>query len=873
MSPPPNASWLRHLLVASIAAASACTETTPPAPRDVTVDSEVAGDLADAVVDDLADAAPRDRADDATTPDDATDDVPTPSDTPAPDAAPAGPNPIVVENRLPGSEGWRLTRPAEGHEVEGYASKTSVAPGEPFELRVNVAAAHAVAWEAWRVGHYGGTGGRLVARGSARPVTPQPACPVEPTTGMVECRWASAFTVTPEATWVTGEYLFKLVRDDGFESYVPMVVREATPRAPMVFQASVNTWQAYNDWGDTSLYVNRTEGPFTGEHAYRVSFDRPYTGSDCCGTHGAGQLLFWEAYMARWLESRGYDIAYVTNVDVDRSPDVALGGRMFLSVGHDEYWTTGERDALDRARDRGLSLGFFGADTGVYHVRYAPGTAGGDRRNMICYKFDAERFDPERGTALQTTRFALAPLSRPENALIGVISSQWSGGARVPMVVTDPAHWIYEGTGVTRGETLGFVVGSEWDALLDNGRTPAGVVAVAESPGLDFTGVAGVAHAVVYAPTPRSVVFTAGTLSWAQGLARPLVVDPRIQRMTENVLARAGFPVERPTVVPPPPAVESPGTAAAVERIAGTGTAGYLDGPGATARFDAPVGVAASPGGVLYVTDSRNHRVRAVDATGRVTTLAGCGPDGAARSERFRDGTGDAACFDRPTGIAVGADGTVYVSDTSNQRIRAITPAGVVTTWAGSGDYGRADGARLAATFASPRGLAVAPDGSLYVADTGSGTVRRVTAAGVTTVARDLNDPLAVAVTADGRAFVLCGDGTLRRADASRDRIAGRAYDFDFIEGGGDDARLRPGDGLAVLGERFVVGDANNHRVRSVALGGDRTVTTLVGTGRVGLGLGDGGHTQLSLPRGVARYRDGVAIVDAANHRVLYARP
>jgi hypothetical protein len=843
--------WL-GLFVASSLAVSACEDDVPRPPRDATV----AADSVDDATDDVATA-----------------DSKVPADAVAMVEVTEPANPIVVENRRAGSEGWRLLRPAENHEVEGYASTTSAAPGEPFEVRVNVDAAHTVAWEAWRVGHYGGTGGRLVARGGARPVAPQPTCPVDARTGMVECAWESAFTVTPDGSWVTGAYLLKLVRDDGWESYVPMVIREATPRAPLVFQASVNTWQAYNDWGGASLYVNDTKGAFTGEHAYRVSFDRPYTGSDCCGTHGAGQLLFWEAYMARWLESRGYDVAYVTNVDVDRSPDAALGGRMFITVGHDEYWTMGERDALERARDRGLSLGFFSADTGVYHVRYAPSTAGGERRSMICYKFDAARFDPERGTSLQTTRFALPPLSRPENELLGVISSQWSGGARLPLVVTDPEHWIYEGTGVARGDTLGFVVGSEWDRVIDNGRTPAGIAIVAESPGLDVEGFVGVAHATVYQPTAQSVVFAAGTLSWAQGLARPGVIDARIQRMTENVLARAGLAVTRPTEVPPPAPVDRPGTASAVERVAGSGVAGYLDGPAATARFDAPAGVAASPAGVLYVTDQRNHRVRAIDAMGRVSTLAGCGPDGAARSERFRDGAGDAACFDRPSGIAVAADGTVYVSDTGNLRIRAITPAGVVSTWAGSGDWGRSDGTRLRATFASPRGLAVAPDGSLYVADTGAGAVRRITAAGVTTVVRDLNDPLAVAVAADGRVYVLCNDGTLRVAVEGRAVVAGSPFDFDFIEGRGERARFRPGDGLAAIGDRLIVGDANNHRVRSVALVGDREVTTLVGDGRVGVGIGAGATTQLALPRGVARYRDGVAIVDAANHRVLYARP
>ncbi len=837
---------------------------TPPASLFLSLALAACDDDAPAPRADAADDLARDASDDAPK-----GDVVTPSDAEAdaPDAP--APNPIVLENRRAGAEGWRLTRPAEAHEVEGYASADSVPTGGSFELKVSVDAPHAVAWEAWRVGHYGGAGGRLVARGEARPVEPQPACPVDPRDGAVACDWAAAFTVATDAAWVTGEYLIKLVRDDGFESYVPMVVREPKPRAPLVFQASVNTWQAYNDWGGTSLYVNRREDVFEGDHAYRASFERPYTGSDCCGTHGAGQMLFWEAYMARWLESRGYDVAYVTNTDVDREPSLALGRRMFLTVGHDEYWTAGERDALERARDAGVSLGFFSADTGVYQVRH-PAAEG--RRAIVCYKVDAARLDPERGTPAQTTRFALAPISRPENGLLGVLSTRWSGGARVPMVVADPTHWAFEGTGLARGDTLGYVVGSEWDRAVDNGHAPAGLAVLAESPGLSTEGVVDVAHVTAYEPAPGTVVFAAGTLSWAQGLARPGIIDPRVQRITENVLARAGLPVAVPTAVPPSPAPEHPGTAAEVSLVAGSGSPGYADGEGAAARFDSPSGIAAGADGTLFVADTHNHRVRAIDPSGRVTTLAGCGPDGAEAGGRFRDGAGAEACFDRPSGVAVGPDGTVYVSDPGNHRIRAITRAGVVRTWAGSGEWGRADGDRLAATFASPRGLAVAPDGALLVADWGAGAVRRVTAAGVTTVARDLENPLAVAVLPDGRAFVLSGDGTLRAVDEGRSRVAGAAFDFDFVDGHGNDARFRPGDGLAALGGRLVVGDANNHRVRLAALDGEREVTTLAGDGRVGADVGTGA-ARLSLPRGVARYRDGVAVVDAGNHRVLYVRP
>ena len=776
-------------------------------------------------------------------------------------------NPIERENAMPGSDGWLIQRAAERHEVEGYASVTSVAAGGSFTLHVNVSAAHAVRWEAYRIGYYRGDGGRLVARGEARPVEPQPACPVDRATGLIECRWSAAFTVATDASWVSGEYLIKLIRDDGFEQYVPIIVRESTPRAPLLFQASVNTWQAYNDWGSMSLYVNGRDDVFEGPHAWAVSFDRPYSAGD----NGSGEMLSWEMRMARWLEQRGYDVAYVTNVDVDATPEVLRGRRMFLSVGHDEYWTSAERDAVEGARDAGLSLGFFTADTATFHVRYAPSSGGAERRTVICYKVDGAARDPERGTPRQTTRFSEPAIGRPENALLGVMYAQWTGGARFPMVVRDPSHWIYEGTNVARGDTIPGIVGSEYDRLHDNGRTPKNIEVIAESPGLSTEGIVESSHATVYYPSPTSLVFAAGTLSWALALGRTDMLDARVQRMTENILARAGLPVMTPTAPEPRPMPASPGTATSVTLLAGDGTAGYRDGPAAMARFDAPAGVAAASDGALYVTDARNHRVRVIRGE-TVSTLAGCGPSGPARSNAFRDGTGDGACFDLPTGIAVGPDGTVYVSDTGNHRIRAVTPAGVVSTYAGTGSAGRNDATRERATFSLPRALAFGADGALYVADAGNDAIRRITAAGVTTVSRDLIGAMGLAIGADGTMYVTTAQATLLSVGASTTRLAGSRGEYTFADGAADDARINPGDGVALLGRRVVFSDALNHRLRALSLD-DRTVTTLVGDGRLGTGTGTGATTQLAVPRGVTTYREGLALADAANHRVLYVRP
>jgi sugar lactone lactonase YvrE len=156
---------------------------------------------------------------------------------------------------------------------------------------------------------------------------------------------------------------------------------------------------------------------------------------------------------------------------------------------------------------------------------------------------------------------------------------------------------------------------------------------------------------------------------------------------------------------------------------------GHADGLGTAATFSRPVGLAVDVSGNLYVADATNHTIRKITPAGAVTTCAGTA--GVAGST---DGTGPAALFHSPSGIAIDNGGNVYVADTGNNTIRQITPAGVVTTLAGlAGFSGSADGAGTSARFNQPSGLALDAAGSLYVADTGNSVIRRVTAAGVVT--------------------------------------------------------------------------------------------------------------------------------------------
>jgi sugar lactone lactonase YvrE len=165
--------------------------------------------------------------------------------------------------------------------------------------------------------------------------------------------------------------------------------------------------------------------------------------------------------------------------------------------------------------------------------------------------------------------------------------------------------------------------------------------------------------------------------------------------------------------------------AADVSTFAGSGAIGSLDGHGTSATFNTPSSVATDADGNIYVLEFVGAVVRKITPARDVTTLAGSGTAG------FADGTGTAASFGQAYGIATDAAGNVYVADTGNNRIRKITPGGVVMTLAGSGQIGATDGAGSSASFSRPGGLAVDSDGTLYVADTGNSLLRKITPAGV----------------------------------------------------------------------------------------------------------------------------------------------
>ncbi|HVJ89736.1 MAG TPA: N,N-dimethylformamidase beta subunit family domain-containing protein, partial [Labilithrix sp.] len=298
----------------------------------------------------------------------------------------AGPpaNPVEGENQLPGTTEWMLGNPATQREIEGYASATSVPIGGTIQLFVNTASARYTI-EVYRLGWYGGLGGRRVLDAVERDghvqVTPSP----DPD-GLIECSWTDPYELAVPSSWVTGAYVAKLkTKDTNKQSYIPFVVRDDVRTATYLVQSSVTTFQAYNNWGGRSLYDFNSEG---GVRASRVSFLRPYAlglNPESAAGVGAGELITnlqgaaqtgpmgWEYPMVRFLEREGFDVNYVTNVDVHRDGALVAKHPVFVSMGHDEYWSSKMRDHVEYARDfSATSLAFFSGNVSYWQVRLQP---------------------------------------------------------------------------------------------------------------------------------------------------------------------------------------------------------------------------------------------------------------------------------------------------------------------------------------------------------------------------------------------------------------------------------------------------------------------------------------------------------------------
>jgi hypothetical protein len=475
-------------------------------------------------------------------------------------------NAIVRENCLPGSDGWQVPEPS--YTIAAFPLPSSVQAGEAVNFYVSTNAP-GYSIRVYRSGFYGGKGARQMTSVDGLPGQEQPACLDEPTTGLRSCaNWAISYTLGIPADWVSGIYFAVLTRsDDGRQSSLTFVVRNDQRPSEVLYQYSLSTYQAYNNYGGKSLYSFNSGVCDTvsgAPRAVKVSLARPHIVPPMDPTS-----YFRVDYpMVYWLEAQGYDVGYSTSFDTHRSGTVGqhnalLDHRVFLAVGHDEYWSREMRAAMTEARDAGVHLAYFTGNTGYWKIRMEPDPwTGQPDLVMVTYKTaEGGPADPT-GEPTSLWRDPTGP-NQPENALVGVQFVGDNDGQFFPLripseLAKDPVfrntglEHMLAGTHADIGEKL---VGWEWDGLTENGLTPPGLTLLAASPAYGDIALreiegyrvgTAVSNASRYIASSGAIVFAAGTIQWSWGLA---IVEPdrRVQQLTYNLLSDMGIQPATPS--------------------------------------------------------------------------------------------------------------------------------------------------------------------------------------------------------------------------------------------------------------------------------------------------------------------------------------
>ncbi|MEO5925045.1 MAG: N,N-dimethylformamidase beta subunit family domain-containing protein [Bryobacteraceae bacterium] len=532
-------------------------------------------------------------------------------------AAPA--NPIVAENCLTGnpSSEWDISG-VGSTSIEGFTTDISVNRGGTIQFKIDSSQATAYRLDIYRSGYYGGNGARKVATVLPSVSLPQnqPNCLTNAATGLVDCgNWAVSASWAVPATAVSGVYFAKLTATAGLSgsSHIVFIVRDDSGASDILYQTSDTTWQAYNEWGGNSLYTGSPAG-----RAYKVSYNRPFA----TRIVGGGQDWYFanEYPMVRWLESNGYNISYTTGVDTDRRGAELLEHKIFLSVGHDEYWSGTQRANVEAAREQGVNLAFFSGNEVFWKTRWENSIDGSGTpyRTLVCYKetHGGVKIDP---TAVWTGTFRdprLSPPSdggKPENALTGTLFmvNQTAQAIKVSEAEGKLRFWRNTAfanlsTGST-GTTTAGVIGYESDDAPFDASTPSGMMRLSTTVfnvasylidyGSNYGSGTSTHSLTLYKRPSGALVFGAGTIRWSWGLdgvhdLGGSVVDSKMQQATINLLAdmKVQPATLRPGMVaasastdttPPVSVITSPASGASLTQAAQitiTGTASDVGG-------------------------------------------------------------------------------------------------------------------------------------------------------------------------------------------------------------------------------------------------------------------------------------------------------
>ena len=501
-------------------------------------------------------------------------------------------NRVVAENCKPGhpSTEWDVNGGGDPS-IQGFSTDVSYNVGEKAQFKV-LTNASAYRIDIYRTGYYGGLGARLVT--TVRPIVAlpqrQPPCKEDWSVRLYDCgTWGVSAAWNIPADAVSGVYMARLVREDpggptwrndnaadapaarpapvphaygalGMgklrnplkeprASQIMFVVRDDASKSDIVVQTSDEAWAAYNPYGLGSSYGGRTANEVGGTRAYKVSLNRVNVNR---GDNATNNFFHAEYALARFLERNGYDVTYQGGIDGDRHGALLKNHKMYISVGHDEYWSGPQRKNVEAARDAGVNLVFMSGNDVFWKTRYEASIDGTNTpyRTIAIYKDTHERYDengqqqphrrvdPDPNVWTGTWRDD-SPLNpggpQPENALTGTI---FTGNANAQEPVAVPAKFaklrFWRNTEVAKltGDELlvlgNGLVGHEFNEDVDNGFRPAGLIHLSEITldGVNYIQDQGsrydsgtAAHAfTLYRAKSGALVFSGATVQFAWAL-------------------------------------------------------------------------------------------------------------------------------------------------------------------------------------------------------------------------------------------------------------------------------------------------------------------------------------------------------------------
>ncbi|MBH8555782.1 DUF4082 domain-containing protein [Nostocaceae cyanobacterium CENA357] len=388
-------------------------------------------------------------------------------------------HPIFLENLKPGTENWLETNYASGLEIAAFMSAESINKGESIDIKANVLTPGDIRVEVYRLGYYGGVGGRLVQTADNISAIKQSISNelVDSQTQLVRYNWAKTYTITTNDTWVTGCYMVKLTdKNTNKQCLAFFILRDDALESDVIYKFGFATHLAYNTFSYDG--ANRKSTYSGGERALQITHDRPWVANTFDIGIGNSNPLRWEVNTIRWLEKNSYRISYCGGQDIDKQgSNLVKKYRVFMNSGHDEYWSFNEYKAIKEAIEAGVNVVSLSANTCYWNIKWDT-----DYRTADLYK----KNDPLAGGVVDNyieDTFNIPPTYRfrdqellgktfdgcqikGECGLLGVgyigdIGNIY-GGYDLTVKKEDN---LFRGTGLTVGSKLSKLLGYEWDHI------------------------------------------------------------------------------------------------------------------------------------------------------------------------------------------------------------------------------------------------------------------------------------------------------------------------------------------------------------------------------------------------------------------------